>query len=335
MSSGDQATRPDLGFRTILVVEDELAVRDTMTEALGLFGYRVTAVDSAEAALIAIERDVPDLVLTDVHMRAISGVELCRRIKNDPRFALVPVVILTGVADLAARVAGLDAGADDFFAKPVELTELRTRVAALLRVKSLVDELEHAEGVIGTLALTIEARDPYTMGHCERMSYYAVSLGRALGADRALLRALQWAGYLHDLGKIAVPDGVLLKPGPLTPEERVIINRHPEAGADLVRGLHTLEDVRPLIRHHHERWDGSGYPDRLAGEAIPLGARIMAVTDVFDALHTARPYKKSVPVEEALDILRREVDRGFWEPRIVSTFVDLVQAGLLKKGPRI
>lgn len=335
MSSGDQATRPDLGFRTILVVEDELAVRDTMTEALGLFGYRVTAVDSAEAALIAIERDVPDLVLTDVHMRAISGVELCRRIKNDPRFALVPVVILTGVADLAARVAGLDAGADDFFAKPVELTELRTRVAALLRVKSLVDELEHAEGVIGTLALTIEARDPYTMGHCERMSYYAVSLGRALGADRALLRALQWAGYLHDLGKIAVPDGVLLKPGPLTAEERVIINRHPEAGADLVRGLHTLEDVRPLIRHHHERWDGSGYPDRLAGEAIPLGARIMAVTDVFDALHTARPYKKSVPVEEALDILRREVDRGFWEPRIVSTFVDLVQAGLLKKGPRI
>jgi putative two-component system response regulator len=335
MSSGDQATRPDSGFRTILVVEDELALRDTMTEALALFGYRVTAVDSAEAALVAIERAVPDLVLTDVHMRAISGVELCRRIKNDPRFALVPVVILTGVADLTARVAGLDAGADDFFAKPVELTELRTRVAALLRVKSLVDELEHAEGVIGTLALTIEARDPYTMGHCERMSYYAVSLGRALGADRALLRALQWAGYLHDLGKIAVPDGVLLKPGPLTPEERVIINRHPEAGADLVRGLHTLEDVRPLIRHHHERWDGSGYPDRLAGEAIPLGARIMAVTDVFDALHTARPYKKSVPVEEALDILRREVDRGFWEPRIVSTFVDLVQAGLLKKGPRV
>jgi cyclic di-GMP phosphodiesterase len=335
MSSGDQATRPDSGFRTILVVEDELALRDTMTEALGLFGYRVTAVDSAEAALVAIERAVPDLVLTDVHMRAISGVELCRRIKNDPRFALVPVVILTGVADLTARVAGLDAGADDFFAKPVELTELRTRVAALLRVKSLVDELEHAEGVIGTLALTIEARDPYTMGHCERMSYYAVSLGRALDADRALLRSLQWAGYLHDLGKIAVPDGVLLKPGPLTPEERVIINRHPEAGADLVRGLHTLEDVRPLIRHHHERWDGSGYPDRLAGEAIPLGARIMAVTDVFDALHTARPYKKSLPVEEALDILRREVDRGLWEPRIVSTFVDLVQAGLLKKGPRI
>src|SRR4030095_962400 len=252
MSSGDQATRPDLGFRTILVVEDELAVRDTMTEALGLFGYSGTGVNSAEAALSAIERDVPDLVLTDVHMRAISGVELCRRIKNDPRFALVPVVILTGGADLGARVAGGCAGADDFFAKPVELTELRTRVAALLRVKSLVDELEHAEGVIGTLALTIEARDPYTMGHCERMSYYAVSLGRALGAARGLLRALQWAGYLHDLGKIAVPDGVLLKPGPLTPEERVIINRHPEAGADLVRGLHTLEDVRPLIRHHHE-----------------------------------------------------------------------------------
>ena len=311
-------------------MEDEDAVRDTLSEALGLFGYRVTSVTSAEAALTEIERSVPDLFLTDVHMGAVSGVELCRRLKNDSRFALVPVVMLTGVADLAARVAGLEAGADDFFAKPVEFTELRTRVAALLRVKALVDELEHAEGVIGTLALTIEARDPYTMGHCERLSHYAVTLGRELGVDRALLRSLQWAGYLHDLGKIAVPDGVLLKPGPLSAEERIIINRHPEAGEELVRGLHTLDAVRPLIRHHHERWDGSGYPDRLAGEAIPLGARIMAVTDVFDALHTARPYKKSMTLDEALGILHREADQGFWEPRIVSTFIDLVRGGLVK-----
>jgi cyclic di-GMP phosphodiesterase len=334
MTRGDQVTRPDPGSRTILVVEDEAAVRDTLSEALRLFGYRVAAVDSAESALIEMERAVPDLVLTDVHMRTVSGVELCRRLKNDPRFALVPVVILTGVADLAARVAGLEAGADDFFAKPVEFTELRTRVGALLRVKALVDELEHAEGVIGTLALTIEARDPYTMGHCERLSHYAVTLGRELGAERPLIRSLQWAGYLHDLGKIAVPDGVLLKPGPLTAEERAIINRHPAAGADLVSGLHTLDDVRPIIRHHHERWDGSGYPDGLAGEAIPLGARIMAVVDVFDALHTTRPYKKSMGVDEALDILQREADRGFWESRIVSTFADLVRNGLVKAEPR-
>jgi putative two-component system response regulator len=171
------------------------------------------------------------------------------------------------------------------------------------------------------------------MGHCERLSHYAVNLGRAVGADRALLRSLQWAGYLHDLGKIAVPDGVLLKPGPLSAEERTIINRHPEAGADLVRGLHTLDDVRPLIRHHHERWDGSGYPDHLVGEAIPLGARIMAVTDVFDALHTTRPYKKSMPVDDALDILRREADKGFWESRIVTAFAGLVRDGLLKGRP--
>lgn len=335
MIKADPAAPLDPSSRTVLVVEDEARVRETLREALSLFGYRVVVVASAEAALTEIERAVPDLILTDVHMGAMSGVELCRRIKNDPRFALVPVVILTGVADLAARVAGLDAGADDFFAKPVEFTELRTRVGALLRVKGLVDELEHAEGVIGTLALTIEARDPYTMGHCERLSHYAVNLGRAVGADRALLRSLQWAGYLHDLGKIAVPDGVLLKPGPLTAEERVIINRHPVAGADLVSGLRTLDDVRPLIRHHHERWDGSGYPDRLAGEAIPLGARIMAVTDVFDALHTMRPYKKSLPIEEALDILRREADQGFWEPRIVSAFVDLVRGGLVHGGRRI
>jgi putative two-component system response regulator len=310
---------------TILVVEDDSEVRSMLSEALLSLGYAVRAAASAEHALTVLETSPPDLVLTDVHMGAMSGVELCARIKSDPRWALLPVVIVTAVSDLDARVAGLAAGADDFFAKPFNLLELRTRVGALLRVKTLLDQLERAESVIITLGATIEARDVYTSGHCERLARYATAVGSALGVPPSLDRALRLGGYLHDLGKIAVPDSVLLKPGPLTLAERTEINRHPDVGADLVRGLHTLDDVRPLIRHHHERWDGSGYPAGLLGEAIPLGARIMSVVDVYDALRTARPYKSPLSPAETLEILKAETDAGAWDPRVVTALLQVLR----------
>ena len=318
--------------RTILVVDDEPDVREMLHDQLVHLGYVVRTAASAEAALKDVELVAPDLVLTDVHMKGVSGVELCRRLKADPRFAFTPVVIVTAVTDLDARVAGLAAGADDFFGKPFELTELSTRVGALLRVKMLLDQLERAEGLIVTLGATIEARDHYTAGHCERLAAYAVALGRALGVPEPLRRALHLGGYLHDLGKIAVPDTVLLKEGALSPAEMKQIQRHPGVGADLVRGLHTLDDVRPIIRHHHERWDGSGYPDGVGGESIPLGARIMAVVDVFDALHTARPYKAALSTAEALGILKAECDAGAWDPRAVPRFVEIVGDLRLRNG---
>ena len=309
----------------ILVVDDEPDVREMLQEALAELGYAVVTARAARPALDAMERAAPDLVITDVHMGGMTGIELCAHIKGDARFQLVPVVILTAVADLDARVAGLAAGADDFFAKPVDLIELRTRVAALLRVKALLGELEKAEHLITTLCLTIEARDPYTGGHCERLGRYAVALGKALGLDAGTLKSLWLAGYLHDLGKIAVPDTILLKPGPLDAREYEQIKLHPGAGADLVSGLRSLQPVIPFIRYHHERLDGSGYPDGLRGDAIPLGARIMAVVDVYDALHTARPYKRPLSHQESLDILRRETEAGFWDPRVVATFVDVLR----------
>ena len=318
--------------RTILVVDDEPDVREMLRDQLAYLGHLVRVASSAEEALRDVELIAPDLVLTDVHMHGISGIELCRRLKNDPRFTLTPVVIVTAVTDLDARVAGLAAGADDFFGKPFELTELSTRVGALLRVKTLLDQLERAEEVIVTLGATIEARDHYTAGHCERLSAYAVALGHALGVPEPLRRALRLGGYLHDLGKIAVPDMVLMKAGPLTEAERMQIRRHPAVGADLVRGLHTLDAVRPIVRHHHERWDGSGYPDNLKGEAIPLGARIMAVVDVFDALHTARPYKPALSTAEALATLRIEAESGAWEPRVVARFAEIVRDASLRNG---
>jgi putative two-component system response regulator len=308
----------------ILVVDDDAPLAEMLAEALSDLGYRVTTASSAAAALEAANRASPDLVLTDVHMAGMTGVELCARLKGTPELRLTPVVLMTAVSDLDARVAGLAAGADDFFAKPIELVELRTRVTALLRVKALVDQLENAENVLVTLGRTIEARDTYTAGHCDRLGRYATAVGRALGADEALLNALRLGGFLHDLGKIAVPDRILLKPGGLEPAERTQMQTHASVGESMVRGLHTLDAVRPIIRHHHERWDGSGYPDGLAKDGIPLGARIMAVVDVWDALVTARPYKRALPPAEALAILERETVAGSWDPVITGAFIDVL-----------
>jgi putative two-component system response regulator len=308
---------------TILLVEDDIQIQEVLTEHLTTLGYDILRTASAEEALQTLEDATPDLVLTDVHMGGMSGIDLCMRLKHDQRFQLTPVIILTGHSDLKSRIAGLAAGADDFFAKPFDLIEIRTRVAALLRVKFLLDQLERAESVITTLGLTIEARDPYTAGHCERLARYAVDLGTALGIDQTTLKALRLGGFLHDLGKIAVPDRILLKNGPLDAEEQAVIRTHPIIGADLVQQLHTLDGVRPIIRHHHERFDGSGYPDGLAGEAIPVGARIMAVVDVYDALRTERPYKFALSHEEAIGILWRETEAGSWDPQVARMFIDM------------
>jgi putative two-component system response regulator len=308
----------------ILVVDDDCALADMLAEALANRGYRVITAVSAAAALEAVQREAPDLVLTDVHLGGMTGVELCARLKSTPGLGLTPVVLMTAVSDLDARVAGLAAGADDFFGKPFDLIELGTRVAALLRVKALVDQLEHAENVLVTLGLTIEARDTYTAGHCERLGRYAMAVGRALGADETLLAALRLGGALHDLGKVAVPDSILLKPGRLEPDERARMQSHPAVGESMVRGLRTLDTVRPIIRHHHERWDGSGYPDGLAKEAIPIGARIMGVVDVWDALVTVRPYKQALSPAEALAILERETAAGAWDPVIIGAFIDVL-----------
>jgi putative two-component system response regulator len=310
---------------TIMVVEDDPAIRHVLSELLTALGHAVVTAESAEKAVALLEVISPDLVITDVHMGAMSGVELCARIKGDPRYELTPVVMLTAVADIDARVAGLAAGADDFFPKPVDFKELRARLGALLRVKGLLDQLERAEAIISTLALTIEARDPYTGGHCERLSRYGVAVGEALNVDAGMMKALRLGGYLHDLGKIAVPDSILLKAGPLDDAERTRMRLHPTAGADLVLGLRSLEDVRPIMKYHHERWNGTGYPDGLSAEEIPLGARIIAVVDVYDALQTERPYKPALSQAEAVRILESETAAGSWDPQVVTAFLGVLR----------
>ncbi len=307
----------------VLAAEDDPAGRELLLALLEGLGYEGVAVGDAESALAAVREDPPDLVLSDVGMPGMGGFELCRRLKADASTRLIPVVLVTGIGEEHRR-AGIEAGADEFLTKPVSLEELRLRLRALLRMKAFTDDLDSAEAVLCTLARSIEAKDPYTEGHCERLAVHAVGLGKALGLEQPDLRALHLGGYLHDLGKVGIPEAILQKPGPLTAEERLIMQRHPLIGEEICRPLRTLRFVLPIIRHHHERQDGSGYPDGLAGEAVPLLAHILQIVDVYDAMTTDRPYRRAMTQEAALQFLQNEAERGWWDRGIVVRFRELV-----------
>lgn len=311
---------------TVLVVDD-LAPNVKLLERLLTFeGYAVLIASDGQEAVEAVHREGPDLVIMDVRMPRLDGFAACRVLKADPRSRLTPVVLMTGTAEREDRVRAIDAGADDFLMKPIDATELKARVRSLVRLKRYTDDLDSAESVILSLARTVEARDPNTEGHCERLAHYALALGRRLDLPEDDLAALHWGAYLHDIGKIAIPDAVLFKPGPLSDEELIVMRTHPVIGERLCGSLRALARVRPIIRHHHERLDGSGYPDGLSGDAVPLLAQIVGIVDVFDALITSRPYRQSGSVGEALAQLRRESTIGWRSPSLVEAFASAVEA---------
>ncbi len=316
-----------MNSKLVLVVDDDPDIRRILASLLRENGIEtITAVDGVDG--LATFRDVsPDLVLSDVKMPRLDGLELCRQLKADPETRLTPVVLITGSVG-GDKVSGIEAGADDFLSKPIDEVELLARVRSLIRVKEYTDELERAEAVLFTMARTIEQRDHYTEGHCERLSEYASALGQRLGLPEEEVNALRQAGIVHDLGKIAVPDTILLKAGRLTAEERKVVQRHPAAGEQICKSLKSFSLIRPIIRHHHERMDGSGYPDGLKGEQIPLTARILQVVDVFDALTTQRPYKPALPVDVALKELDEEVKRGWWDGDVFEEFRRYAPNGL-------
>jgi len=306
--------------QSILVVEDNLVNAALMTELLASRGYQTTAVQNAAAAETEIQREAPDLILLDVVMPGKTGYELCRELKEDARTRLIPIVMITGLSAQEDRVKGIEAGADDFLTKPISPEELFARVGSLLKLKEFTDELETADSVLCTLGLSVEARDPYTEGHCERLARNATELGRFLGLDEESIVALQRGGYLHDLGKIAVPDDILKKGSDLTPAEWKIMKQHPVTGETICRPLKSLRLVLPIIRHHHEHSDGSGYPDGLREDEIPLLPRILRVVDIYDALRTARPYKPALTHEQAAATMRAEARSGLWDKELVSEF---------------
>jgi putative two-component system response regulator len=308
----------------ILIVDDDPTTAEMFGRLMTALGYDAAIALSGEAALRSAAATCPDLVIMDVKMRGIDGYEACRRLKNDPRTRLVPVVLVTGLTGTTDRIRGIEAGADGFLTKPPVIAELQARVQSLVRTKHHLDKLDSAESLIVFLALTIEARDPYTLGHCERLASYAVALGEHLGLDTRQLHALHRGAFLHDVGKIGVPDAVLLKGDRLTAAEFALMQRHTTIGADICAKLHSLQDVVPIVRHHHERLDGTGYPDGLAGNEIPLLARIIGVVDAYDAMITDRPYKKAFTCDRVFRELRDEVRKGWRDGEIVDALEQVV-----------
>jgi putative two-component system response regulator len=308
----------------ILVADDHEPNRLLFKEILAAAGFTVFTASDGASALRTFEAAKPDLVLLDVMMPHPHGFQVCEKIKSNKDTCLTPVILVTALSNTEDRVRGITAGADDFLTKPVDRSELLARVRSLLKLKAHTDELERAESVLFALARSIEGKDPYTQDHCARLSDYASRLGERLQLPPDQLTALRRAGIVHDIGKVAVPDAILLKPGRLTEEEWTIMRQHPVVGEGICAPLKSFRLVLPIIRHHHEKMDGTGYPDGLKGEDIPITARILQIVDVYDALTTARPYKRALSCVEALEIMAQEVRRGWWDINVFSEFGKLI-----------
>ena len=287
--------------------------------------YRVLESHDPLEALVLLGRESVDLIIADLMMPGIGGLEFCRRVKGTPQTRLIPLLLLTSVQGLDIEVASLESGADEFLVKPVRPSVLRGRVEAMLRAKRTMDSLEEAGTILFALAQAVEARDKVTGDHCQRLASLSVALGSTLGLSQLQLQALHQGGYLHDIGKIAVPDAVLFKNGKLDEQEWETMRTHPIVGEQICRPMRSLGVVLPIIRHHHERWDGSGYPDGLSGEEIPILSRILQLADIYDALTSARQYKRAFTHDEAIGVLREEVAKGWRDPNLTEVFIEMVQ----------
>ena len=318
----------------ILVADDDDTSAKFLRRLLSREGHKVSVVSTVDEALKACEREAPDLVLVDLVAPRGHGFDLCRRLKNQHATRFIPIVIVTAQSDRRDRLRGIEAGCDDFLVKPFDAAELHARIQSLVRIKRYTDDLESAEAVIMGMGATIEARDPSTNGHCQRLAYYATRLGLSLNLSQTDLAALERGAFLHDIGKIAVPDAVLLKSGLLDANESRVMRKHPIVGDSLCSGLRSLNNVRPIVRHHHERLDGSGYPDGLRNDEVPLLAQIVSVVDVFDALTTERPYRAARPPEEAFQVLTEESANGWRDRVLVDAFVKVVSGVFLETSSR-
>jgi len=326
---------PERHHGIILVADDNESNRELLSALLTEQGYQIICATDGQQALERIGADSIDVAVLDVVMPRKTGFDACLAIKSNPKTRLIPVLLLTSLNSDDDRIRGIMCGADDFLSKPVNKHELLARVHSLLRLKQFTDELDNAEAVLFSLALSIEAKDPYTEGHCERLSKYSVAVADKLGLPEDLLVAIRRGGLLHDIGKLAVPESILLKPGPLTPEERKIMEQHTIAGERICAPLHSFRNVLPIIRSHHEKQDGSGYPDGLKGEQVALTARILQITDIYDALTTDRPYRKALCAAKAFEIMREEAKRGWWDSSVLDSFEGVVRDSELVQPSRV
>lgn len=325
--------------KKIIIADDNRSDAEILQQLLSDNGYLSVLASNGIDAIETSLKEHPDLILLDVDMPGENGYEVARQLKAHRLTRFVPIIMLTALSELGAKLQGLEAGVDDFLTKPYRPIELLTRIRSLLRVKSLNDQLDDAESIIFTLARIIEAKDTYTLGHADRVSRFAVALGKVLKRPQEELEILDKGGVLHDIGKMAIPDSILLKPGSLTKEEFDIMKTHPVVGCTICERLRSAKDALPLIRHHHEKLNGTGYPDRLKSNEIPLLVRIVNIVDIYDALTTRRSYKDAWTIDKAFSVMYEEVERGWWDGDILRTWEKFVRSeefeSVLPKKPII
>ena len=306
----------------VLIVDSHDINRRMMKAILRSASYPILECRRASEAMEILASEQIDLVVLDMMLPEMSGIDLCRWLKANRQTQLIPVLMLSSVQGVENEIAGISSGADEFLIKPVNPAVVRARIQHMLKTKALIDSLEEAETILFALAQTVEQRDKGTGMHCQRLASYSLMMGESLRLPDTDLTSLYRGGYLHDIGKISVPDAVLFKPGPLTEDEWVVMRQHTTQGELICKPMRSLAPTLPIIRNHHERWDGSGYPDGLQGDQIPLLARILQVADIFDALTSARSYKAAFSTEEASEILLEEVKRGWRDPELVPLFLE-------------
>lgn len=315
----------------VLIVDDNPTNVELISVQLKPFNYQIFKAYEGEQALEIIQQTPPDLILLDLMMPKMSGYEVCKILKNDPNTQLIPVVIVTALRELEDKIKAIELGADDFLMKPYNKLELVTRVKSLLRFKQLYDDLDSSENIIFTLAETLEAKDVYTRGHSERVAKYSTLLARALGLTDGEVDLIKRGSLLHDIGKVGVKETILNKEEKLTGEEIAHIRTHPARGYEICKKLKSFKNLLPVIRSHHERFDGKGHPDKLKGMEIPLSARICSITDAFDAMTSDRSYRKGISPMQAADIFERELFSGQWDPDVLKKFIDLIRNDYEKK----
>ena len=313
----------------ILIADESASLRRILRHMVSALGWQILEAQDGEQVLeLARSTPAPHAILLDLGIPKISGYEVCQRLKADERCQLIPIVAITPEDSTELKLKALEAGADDFLVKPISRAELTARLRCLMRIQRFNQELIGAESVAMALARAVAAKDGYAHRHVEEVAHWAVELGNALGLDVAEIKLLRYGAILHNVGKIGIPDAVLEKTGALTPREMALFQQHPRVGCDICAPLKPLKPVLPIIRHHKERWDGTGYPDGLRGSEIPLGAQIVGVVNVYIALTSNRPYRKAISREQSVAQLREQARSGAHNPELVERFVQcLLKAG--------